>query len=311
MVTADVVSPTVHLHVLLTAWQFGDWAADVAFGLQLAGLALYGLGVLRLRRRGRRWRSRRTLSFLAGVLVLMVALVSGLSSYDNSVFLIHISQHLLLMMVAPPLLALGAPVTLALQASGRTATARIIQLMRSRTAVLLASPMVAAGLYYGFMYLDLLSPFYHYSLVHPLVHDASHLAIFSLGCLFWWPILGVDRFPGRVHFGLRLASLGLGMPFEVFLGIALLSMRSPIAPQHSLADTHLGGGAFWVSTMTINFLAALVVLSQRMRQDERLAARLDRGGGSSEADHERWASAWMARTGAVPPTDSGPAGQSQ
>jgi cytochrome c oxidase assembly factor CtaG len=311
MVLAGLVSPPVHLDVLLSAWQFGDWGADVAFIGQVAALSLYALGVLRLRRRGRRWAPWRAAAFVAGILVLTVALVSGFASYDESVFVVHVGQHLMLMMVAPPLLALGAPVTLALQAGSRRTTTRLLRILHSRGALVLAAPMVAAGLYYGCMYVDLLSPFYPYSLVHPLVHDISHLVMFSFGCLFWWAVLGVDRFPGRPGFGARLAGLAAGMPFEAFLGIALLSMKSPVAPEHTLADTHAGGGVFWMGAMTITFATALIVLLQWMRQDERLAVRLDRGGPSQEADYERWAAAWRERTGAVPVTVAAPAHSSE
>ena len=84
--------------------------------LQALALAAYITGVVTLHRRGRPWSPWRTAAFVSGLLMLDIALVSVLASYDDDVFVAHIVQHLLLMMVGPPLLALGAPVTLVLQA---------------------------------------------------------------------------------------------------------------------------------------------------------------------------------------------------
>jgi hypothetical protein len=87
--------------------------------MALEGLlgAGYLLGVHRLAVRGRRWAPRRTASFLGGVLVLVIALQSGLASLDD-IFWVHVIQHLALMMVAPPLLVAGAPLVLGMAAGG-------------------------------------------------------------------------------------------------------------------------------------------------------------------------------------------------
>ena len=135
------------------------------------------------------------ISFLCGILVLDVALVSGLASFDDEVFGVHIVQHLAIMMFAPPLLSLGAPVTLAMQASNRKLHTGIIRILHSRLVGALTTVVTAGALYYGSMYLDLLTPFYRYSLDHDLVHNISHVLMFTFGCLFWWPMIGADRYP--------------------------------------------------------------------------------------------------------------------
>jgi putative membrane protein len=307
MALADLVSPPVHVHQLLTDWQLASWSADLALAGQLGATGAYLWGVVRLRARGRRWQPTRTAAFLAGVAVLVIAIDSGLASYDDSVFTAHVLQHLALMMVAPPLLSLGAPMTLALQASGPRLQRRLLRLLRSRPARLATDPVVAAGLYYSSMWVDLQSSFYPYSLDHPLVHDASHLVMFVLGCLFWWPLVGSDRLPHRPGPALRMGAMAVGMPFEAFLGIALMSTRDPVAPQHSLADTHAGGAVFWVGAMAIMFVGALVIGLAWMRQQDRAAARADRrvaiGADRSGAEARRedaWAAEWVRRTGGVP-----------
>ena len=299
------ISPPVHVHRLLTDWQLGSWAADVALALQLAAALLYVWGVVRLAERGRRWPLWRTVSFVTGLLVTAVAVESGLASYDSSVFTAHVVQHLLLMMVAPPLLALGAPVTLALQASSRPTQTGLLRILNSAPLAALSNPLLAAGLYYSAMYVDLGSSFYRFSLAHPLVHNSSHLVMFSLGYLYWWSMLGVDRTSRKLPLPLRLAGMAVGMPFEVFLGIALLSSGSSIAPEHTLSDTHAGGGLFWVLSMAVTIAGAVVLLVQWIGEEDRRAVREDRRpartGDEGWAEDDPWAAAW-SRAGGPPPT---------
>jgi cytochrome c oxidase assembly factor CtaG len=296
------ISPPVHLHQLLTDWQWRFWPADVAFVVMVGAAAAYVWGVRHLAARGRSWPVWRTASFCAGLVVMVVAVVSGVASYDTSVFTVHIIQHLVLMMVAPPLLALGAPVTLALQASRRRRQTGLLRMLHSAPLTVLSMPLVTAGLYYAAMYVDLGSSFYRYSVVHPLVHDVSHLVMFSLGYLYWWSILGVDRTSRQLPLPVRVGALVVGMPFEVFLGIALLSSRSAIAPQHTLSDTRAGGGAFWVLSMLITGAGAAILLVQWMRQEDRRSVREDRRPpGAARPDDDPWAAAW-ARAGGPPPT---------
>ena len=302
VLVADAISPPIQLHTLLTGFRLGggqDWSSDVALVLQVTAVTLYLTGVYRLRRRGRRWPVGRTVAFLSGVIVLFVALVSGLAAYDDTNFSAHVVQHLLLMMAGPPLLAMGAPLTLALQALPRRGQSRLARVLHSRPVGVATAPLVAATLYYSSMWVDMQSSFYPFSLRHPLAHDASHLVMFTLGCLFWWPVVGRDEMARRPHPAVRLAMIALGMPFESFLAIALMSVTSPVAPQHTLADTHNGGSIFWIGAMSVTAVAVLVAAAGWMRTDERDARRADRTDSEPDPD-DAWAAAWRARTGSVP-----------
>lgn len=279
---ADDVSPPVHLHQLLTSWQMDDPYAQVALVAYAALTAWYLVSVHRLSRRGRSWPWQRIAAFFTGVAVLVVAVVSGLASYDDSVFTMHIVQHLLLMMVAPPLLALGAPITLAVQASSRRAQTRVVKLLHSRALRMLTFPLIAGTLYYVAMYAELLTPVYPYTVEHPFAHSVSHLVMFSLGCLYWWPVLAVDHLPSRPAFPFRLVALFMGMPLEAFLGVAIMNRSASIAPEHTLSDTHAGGAVFWGASMLVTLGASMVVLAQWMRSEQRQAAREDRRPGAAE-----------------------------
>jgi len=115
MFLADAISPSVSIHKLLTGWQTG-YLSLIALGIELAIAGWYVWSVRRLAKRGRRWSSWRTVSFLVGTLLVVIAVQSGLAAYDDEVFKMHVIQHLILMNFAPILYALGAPMTLALQA---------------------------------------------------------------------------------------------------------------------------------------------------------------------------------------------------
>src|SRR5207302_4047302 len=131
----------------------------------------------------------------------------------------------------------------------------------------LTHPAVGGVLYYGSMYAIFLTSFYPFSLGHPLVHNASHLVMLLLGCLFWWPMVAADQLPHRPAFSTRIIAMFVGMPFEVFLGLALLNQGRPIAIEHTLSDSHTGGAVFWGASMIITFAAALVMLNQWMNEE--------------------------------------------
>ena len=293
-------SPPVTAHQLFTGWQFSDHYALAAFAFQVLALVWYLGAVRRMRDKGRTWSTWRTASYLSGVLVLTIAVVSGLASYDDQVFTVHVIQHLLLMMVAPPLLSMGAPVTLAIQAAKRPMQTRIIRVLHNPVLRFLTMPLVAAALYYGSMYAGFLTSFYPYALTHHLVHNIDHVTIFVFGCLFWWPMLGVDELPNRPAFQFRLIAMFVGMPLEVFLGLALMNFSKPIAPEHTLSGTHAGGALFWGASMLITFAAALIMLAQWMRREEREAARNDRQPDVRERRRlTAWEAAWQAKRGPV------------
>src|SRR5579863_3491468 len=111
------------LHNALTSWQSGPFSIAVA--VALVAIAYWYLRAdWLLASRGRRWSGYRTVAFLSGLVAVDLALQSPVSTFTGSYFEAHVTQHLLLMTVAPPLLALGAPSTLLLQSSSRAVKTR-------------------------------------------------------------------------------------------------------------------------------------------------------------------------------------------
>ena len=111
--------------------------------------ALYLWGVVRVARRhpARPWPIWRTGMFLAGLAIVVLALCSGIGSYDDILFWDHMIQHLMLIMVAPPLLILGQPITLLLHASRNPLHTWAKRVLRSRPASFLTWPVFGFAAY--------------------------------------------------------------------------------------------------------------------------------------------------------------------
>jgi putative copper resistance protein D len=210
------------------------------------------------------------------LVVILAATQPPLASQDARLFAVHAAQHLMLSMVAPPLLALGAPITLALQASTRTTQRLLLRVLHSSPVAAVTHPLVGWVLLSGSMFALYLSPLYAYSLRRPVVHDLVHLHFVVAGLLFFWPVVGVDPSRWRLPYGARLLFLMLTVPVHAFLGIALLSGTTPLYRAHSLADQHAGAGIMWAAGELLTLAAAAVVLTQWMGADRREAARADR-----------------------------------
>jgi putative membrane protein len=276
VVTAVVLSPSIRLEYLLTRWQAHPFSIAGSVALLIAAFG-YLLGVRRLAARGRKWSGWKLLSFLGGTAILILSLDSGIAYYEDSNFDMHAIQHILLMSAGPVFLALGAPMTLWLQASKRPLQKFLLKVLHNQFFELLTHPIVVAVVSYVLMLGSFLSSFYVFSEQHPLVLDASNLAFIISGCLYWWPVVGLDPSKWRLSFPAKLGYLATGIPVTTFLGLALISARNPIDPAiHTLADTHAGGGTLWVLGELYTLGAMGAVLVQLMHSEEREAARYDR-----------------------------------
>jgi putative membrane protein len=276
MLLGDTISPPIQLHTLLTGFQT-DGLSLVSLAIEL-GLALwYVLAVRRLAKRGRRWSRWRTASFLGGTALVIVAVQSGLAAYDDQVFAAHVVQHLLLMNFAPILYALSAPMTLALQASDRRTQQGLLKVLHTPVVEFVTNPVLVVLVSYGTMIAYFLTPFYNFSLEHPLVHDLTHLHFLVSGCLFWWLVVGRDPSRWRLSYPAKLGILAIGIPVTAVLGVSLTGARVSIAPLfHSVADTQRGGSILWIVGELTTFAAMAVIVFQWMRFEEREAVRADR-----------------------------------
>jgi len=162
-------------------------------------------------------------------------------------FQAHVIQHLLLMVVGPLLLALGAPSTLLLQTASRRGKQRWLRILHSRPFAVISHPLTAWVLYYGVMYMFFLTPIIGFSMEHMALMDVINFGFLAGATLFWWPTIGIDPAPRwKTSHAARMLNLFIGMPVETWLGISLMneSRRSAHAdaPIYTLASIHSLGG---------------------------------------------------------------------
>jgi cytochrome c oxidase assembly factor CtaG len=239
--------------------------------------------------RGDRWSIGRSVGFATGLLLIAVATVSGLAAYDDDLFGAHMIQHMLLSMVAPVFLALGAPVTLALRTLPASGRRGLLALLHSRVVKVLTFPLIPWLLFVASPFALYFSGWYPATLENRALHELLHVHLLLVGCLFFWPIVGVDPVPGRAAYPFRMLLLAATLPFHAFLGIAIMSVdddgRGLIAASHylplhgvhgSVFQQQVGGGALWASGDLVGLLFLAVVLTQWMHASEREAAREDR-----------------------------------
>ncbi|MHA6631168.1 cytochrome c oxidase assembly protein [Pseudonocardia sichuanensis] len=272
-----------------------DWRFDLVFGTAALVLAAaYLLGVRRLRRRGDAWAPGRTAAWLLGCATLLVATSSGLGRYGPAMFSVHMGQHMILGMLTPILLVLGAPVTLALRALPATGRAAppgprewLLAGVHSPLARWLTHPLVALALFVGSYYALYFSGLFPAALPEHWAHKVMNLHFLLVGALFFWPIVGVDPAPRRLPPAARMGLVFASVPFHAFFGVAVMSANTafggdfyrslalPWVPD-VLRDQQLGGGLAWAAGEVPLLLVVLALLVQWSRQDERSARRADR-----------------------------------
>ncbi len=263
------------VHSALTAWQNGPFALLVLVGVIMAAY-WYLRADWMLSARGRRWPWTRTAAFLAGLAAVDLALQSPVATFTGTYFQAHVIQHLLLMVVAPPLLALGAPSTLLLQTARRRTKERWLRTLRSPAAAVITHPITVWCLYFGLMFAFFLSSLINLAMHHMALMDLLNLLFLFGGTLYWWPMVGLDPIVHwKMGYGARMVNILLGGPPEVILGLAILSLRVPIASMYTLSSTHAGGALLWISTEFVVIAAFMPIFWQWMRSDERAAARYD------------------------------------
>src|SRR5262249_31165099 len=152
--------------------------------------------------RGRRWPRARTLAAVAGS-----SAVAAAGVVSDATFLGHMVGHLLLGMVGPLLLALGAPVTLVLQAGSDRARRFTQRALRWRPLAALSHPVVGFVVFGASLVALYVTPLLEISERNTAVHVLVHLHLVAAGCVFLWPLVGVDPTPRRTPFGARLLAV--------------------------------------------------------------------------------------------------------
>lgn len=273
------------LGTLLLGWHFDP--------LIVGSLLAAGIGwVLLVRRVERRHPRRgvpgaRTAAWFGGLAAIAVALLSGIERYDTTLFSVHMIQHLLLMLVAAPLLALAAPVTQLLRVASPGVRHRVLlPVLHSTVVAVLGHPVVAWLTFTLVMWLSHFSPLFDLALEDPGIHQLEHVAFLASALMFWWPAVAADPARRRLPYPVRALYLLLQLPVNSFLGMAILFASSPLYPHYAtlgapygitaLADQELAGGIMWLIGDIVFIGAVLAVVAAWMRHEERDAPAAER-----------------------------------
>ncbi|MGI9084758.1 MAG: cytochrome c oxidase assembly protein [Aeromicrobium sp.] len=275
---------------LLWGWE----PTGVALAVVGLGLALYVKGLLVLRRRGDAWPMGRTLAWVTGLALISWAGIGGLSQYSHVLFSAHMVSHMVLSMVAPIFLVLGAPMTLALrtlpgprQPGEVSPRGMLTGFLHSRFTRVVTHPLVGPALFIGSLYALYFSPIFGELMGSHWGHAAMQLHFIAVGTLFFYVLVGVDPSPRSLPPIARFGLLLVTIPFHAFFSIALMSSTTVIAESYwieidrlfradLLADQYLGGGISWALGEIPLLLVMGALFVQWIRSDRRDARRLDR-----------------------------------
>jgi putative copper resistance protein D len=303
--------PRFTLGTVFTQWELLSWATL----LILLTSALYLWGVLRMHRRGDRWPLGRTAAFLGGMVAAAMATVSGIATYDDTLLSVHMAQHMILAMLVPLAMALGAPITLALRTLPRRPRGWLLTALHSWVAKVLSFPPLTFTLFVVTPWALYFSGWYAATLHHDYLHEMTHLHMVLVGCLFFWPLVGIDPLPSRISYPARMLLVVLTLPFHAFMGVTIMSQEKLIGGDwypdlhpgrmgawlpNPHTDQHLAGGILWSAGDAIGLLFFGVLFVQWVRSSMAEARREDRRLDLLEAREARAARA--AASAATPPS---------
>jgi putative copper resistance protein D len=255
-----------------------DWRPDLVLGVAALVLAGAYLAAVRgLARRGQPWPPWRAAAWLAGCAVILIATSSGIGRYSMAMFSAHLGAHVLLCTLAPILLALGGPITLALRAltpaaAGNPPAARewLLAFTQSWWVRMATHPVMALG-----MYIASFLVIYPTGLFDALgASHGAHLVMNThallMGYPYYWITIGVDPPPHRLTAAGRVGLLGAALPFQALFAILLRnstaviggdfyrSLALPFVPD-LLADQRGTAAMVWVFG-EIPIIVVLIVL---------------------------------------------------
>lgn len=254
-------------------------ATLAAWAILLGLLATYLVASLRERRRGRGWGDGRTASFVAGLVLLAVATSPLVVEWAHHDLRGHMARHLLLGMLAPLALVMGAPLTLLLRTLPVPAARRVSRVLRGGLCRRLTHPAVALLLDVGALYLLYLTPLYAATHHSRLLGAAVHLHFLLAGYLFTWAVVGQDPAPHRASLRVRLCALFVAIAAHGTLAKAMYAYGWPRGVHHDPGEIRDAarimyyGGDFAELLLAIALFAAWYRASGRRVQRVPVAAR--------------------------------------
>ncbi len=269
-------------------------ADGLILGLLIFAVALYIKGVVILSKRGDKWPVGRTIAFALGISAIDFATSGGLGVYSRFAFSNHMLAHMVLGMIAPIGIVLGAPITLALRTLpvGRNEQERgirgsFIALLHSKVSRFYTHPVVALAIFDGSLFALYFTPLFGNLMQGHSGHFFMTIHFLLAGILFFQVLIGVDPLPRKIPHLVKIIIIFAAMSIHAFFSISVMSastlldngyfalLERPWATD-LLADQKLGGSIGWAMGEIPILLALLAVFLQWVKHDKNEASRIDR-----------------------------------
>jgi cytochrome c oxidase assembly factor CtaG/putative copper export protein len=280
-------------------------ADGLMLGLLIFAVAIYIKGVIILSRRGDKWPVGRTIAFALGISAIDFATSGGLGVYSRFAFSNHMLSHMVLGMIAPIGIVLGAPITLALRTLpiGRNEQERgirgsFIALLHSKLSKIYTHPVVALAIFNGSLFALYFTPLFGNLMQGHSGHFFMSIHFLLSGILFFQVLIGVDPMPRKVPHIVKVIIIFAAMSIHAFFSISVMSastlldngyfalLERPWATD-LLADQRAGGAIGWAMGEIPILLALLATFIQWTRQDKKEAERIDRAADRAAAMGEK------------------------
>lgn len=290
LLSGDELPPPFEFSRLFTEWSLNP----IYTALAVLGLVFYFIGMARLRRRGDAWPVWRAASVTVGILIFLYNINGPLYVYGRFLFSFHMTEHMILSMIVPIFLVMGAPMTLLLRAvkprkdgsmGGREWALHIVH---SKWAQFFSHPIVAGVNFAIALLMFYFTPLFRWATYDHVGHMWMIAHFLIVGYLFVESLVGDDPARTRASYPMRLISLVLVMTFHAFFGLAVMTGTGLLVadwygatgrdwgPATAIADQQLGGAIAWGIGEFPTVILALLVGLQWSRSDSRKAAREDR-----------------------------------
>jgi len=238
-------------------------AVPILTGAVTAGLYLYGVSLYNERFPDRAYSPWRIAAFLSGIAVMTAALLPPVEPLSDASFAWHMTQHVTLMLVGPPLLLLGAPLLLLVAVPPPRVARRLTSAANSTVGHAVFAPITGWLLFVAVLWMSHFTPLYEAALVHPAVHVLEHLLYVVAALLFWASVVQVGYTLRPVPYPARMLYVFLAIPQGAFLGLALYAARTVLYPHYlhdrtvaaALADQQNGGAVMWIAGGLLLFIA--------------------------------------------------------
>lgn len=251
----------------------GEGGGNIVFWIFVlpfaAAVIAYLVSVASENRRDREWPLHRVMCWVGGCMIALIGMLGPLSDDGFTGFTGHMTAHVMVGMVAPLLLVLGAPVTLALRTLDIRPARRISRVLRSRPARILALPAVAAALNVGSMALLYLTPLRELVDV-PFFHLVLMGHFLLLGTLFTASVVAVDPNPHRASIRNRLIVLVLALAAHGVVSKLIYAQPLAGVPR---ADSELGAQVMFYAGDVVDLALIVLVLAEWYRVSGRRLAR--------------------------------------